>query len=133
MYKRDPYLKPRSADYIRRHRDRFYVTRIDGIIVGCVERIEIDPRTVELGALAIATKFRNQRVGVFTVSAFVETMAGAGYRRFIALTNNPRLQALLLDQGFDATVRPAYAERQRKSPGVKMFLKKPMRNSEFWT
>lgn len=123
MYKRDRYLKPRSAAYIRQHRHRFYVTRIDGIIVGCVEKIDIDPATVELGALAIATKFRNQRIGVFTVTAFQAAMVRAGYHRLIALTNNPRLQQLLSNQEFVRTSPPEYRSRQKQSPGVAMFVK----------
>lgn len=123
LYKRDRYLKPRSAAYMRQHRHRFYVTRIDGIIVGCVEKIEIDPMTVELGALAISTKFRNQRIGVFTVAAFEDAMVRAGYGCLISLTNNPRLRKLLSDQGFVRNSPPRYRLRQEQSPGVAMFVK----------
>ncbi len=69
MYKRARFLKPRSKAYLSRNRQRFFVTAIDGIVVGCLEKKIVDERTVELGALAISTRFRNQRVGVFTVNA----------------------------------------------------------------
>ncbi len=63
MYKRERFLKPRNLQYILNNMSRFYVSKIDGIIVGCVERLDIDAETVELGALAISARFRNQRVG----------------------------------------------------------------------
>jgi amino-acid N-acetyltransferase len=95
MYKRSGFLIPRSKAYLDKHRKNFFVTAIDGIVVGCVERKIIDERTVELGALAISTRFRSQRVGVHTVNAFMEKMQSEGYTRFISLTNNPRLEDAL--------------------------------------
>ncbi|MEJ2640910.1 MAG: GNAT family N-acetyltransferase [Desulfosarcinaceae bacterium] len=122
LYKRKGYIKPRSRDYIEAHRENFFITRIDGIVVGCAEALEIDPQTVELGAVAISTKFRNQRVGVYTVEAFLTAMKERGYRRVISLTNNPRLAALYHRMGFTPTSDPAYAGRQARSPGVQMYL-----------
>lgn len=122
-YKRGGFLKPRSKEYLSRNRDRFFVTSIDGIVVGCVEQKVIDARTVELGALAISTRFRNQRVGVYTVNAFIAAMQAQGYRRFISLTRNPRLQALFRQMGFVEESRSEYAARQAESPGVTMFFK----------
>ena len=123
MYKREKYLKPRNQQYILENRSRFYVCKIDGIIVGCVEKKHIDTNTVELGALAISTKFRSQRVGKYTVNAFIERMIRKGYNRFISFTNNPRLQRLYRSLGFAKTKEPLYKERQEASPGVAMFLK----------
>lgn len=123
MYKREKYLKPRNQRYILENRSRFYVCKIDGIIVGCVEKLHIDDQTVELGALAISTKFRSQRVGKFTVNAFIERMSGKGYTRFISLTNNPRLQKLYRSLGFTRARKPLYKERQAESPGVALFFK----------
>jgi N-acetylglutamate synthase-like GNAT family acetyltransferase len=123
-YKRLGYIKHRSRRYLQDHRDRFHITLIDGIIVGCVEGIPLDEETVELGALAIATKFRNQRVGVFTVKAFVEEMARRGFSRVVSLTNNPRLQSLYDGLGFRRESPSRYAERQAASPGVAMFHRK---------
>lgn len=122
-YKRAGFLKPRSKEYLDTNRQHFFVTAIDGIIVGCVEQKIIDQQTVELGALAISTRFRNQRVGVYTVNAFIHTMLGEGYRRFISLTGNPRLQELLRQLGFVAESLDEYQERQNQSPGVTMFFK----------
>jgi N-acetylglutamate synthase-like GNAT family acetyltransferase len=124
MYKRSGFLKPRSRVYLKEHRRNFYVTAIDGIVVGCVEKKEIDARTVELGALAISTRFRSQRVGVHTVTAFIERMQSQGYTRFISLTNNPRLEMLYKRLGFVQENRQEYRDRQRQSPDVKMFYKK---------
>ncbi|MBC2711957.1 MAG: hypothetical protein HGJ94_13500 [Desulfosarcina sp.] len=50
MYKRSGFLKPRTKAYLKKNRNRFYVTAIDGIVVGCVEQKIIDEQTVELGA-----------------------------------------------------------------------------------
>lgn len=123
MYKGAGYLVPRSKDYIAQNRSRFFVTEIDEIVVGCVEQKIVDQSTVELGALAISTRFRNQRIGVYTVSAFIETMVALGYSRFISLTGNPRLQALFTTMGFAKEKLPEYRERQEQSPGVPMFFR----------
>jgi N-acetylglutamate synthase-like GNAT family acetyltransferase len=123
MYKRSGFLKPRTKAYLNNNRHRFYVTAIDGIVVGCVERKTIDEKTVELGALAISTRFRNQRVGVHMVKSFMALMRSQGYTRFISLTNNPRLEALYAQLGFVQESRPEYRERQSRSPEVKMFCK----------
>ena len=123
MYKRAGFLKPRSKAYLNENRHRFYVTAIDGIVVGCVEQRIIDARTVELGALAISTRFRNQRVGVHIVKSFMTRMKSRGYTRFISLTNNPRLKTLYTQLGFVQESRPEYSERQAQSPDVKMYYK----------
>jgi len=123
MYKRAGFLKPRSKNYVNEHRSNFYVTEIDSIIVGCVEQKIVDEQTIELGALAISTRFRNQRIGVYTVNAFMETMAGLGYSTFISLTLNPRLQALFSQIGFVQKSPKEYSDRQAQSPSVQMFLK----------
>lgn len=122
-YKRAGFLKPRSKEYLSRNRENFFVTSIDGIIVGCVEQKVIDTQTVELGALAISTRFLKQRVGVYTVNAFIDTMLARGYRRFISLTGNPRLQALFKQLGFFEESPKEYSQRQSESPGVPMFFK----------
>ncbi len=122
-YKRSGFLKPRGKDYLDRHRHNFFVTVIDGIVVGCVEEKPFDEETVELGALAISTRFRNQRVGVYTVNAFMHAMRAAGFRRFISLTRNPRLQELRQRLGFVAGDRPEYKRRQEQSPGVPLFFR----------
>ena len=123
MYKRAGFLKPRSKNYVDEHRSSFFVTEIDSIVVGCVEQKIIDERTIELGALAISTRFRNQRIGVYTVEAFMETMASMGYTRFISLTLNPRLQDLFAQLGFSQESPEEYKERQSLSPDVQMFFK----------
>jgi N-acetylglutamate synthase-like GNAT family acetyltransferase len=121
MYKRSGYLKPRSRGYISRNRHRFFVTVIDGIAVGCLEQKIIDENTVELGALAISPRFRNQRIAVFTVNAFREMMASQGFVHMISLTKNPRLQVLYGQLGFVRRNPPEYRKRQDESPGVPMF------------
>ena len=124
MYRHSGFLKPRTKSYLNDNRHRFYVTAIDGIVVGCVELKIIDAQTVELGALAISTRFRNQRVGMHTVRSFMALMKSQGYTRFISLTNNPRLEALYTQHGFVQQSCPEYRERQAQSPDVKMFFRK---------
>jgi amino-acid N-acetyltransferase len=121
LYKREKFLKPRTESYLKAHRDNFFVTLIDEIVVGCVEKKVIDVHTVEIAALAISTKFRSQRVGVFTVQAFLQAMRQQGFTRFISLTNNPRLKLVYRALGFVPCNRPEYAARQSASPGVAMF------------
>jgi len=123
MYKRSGFLKPRTKAYLNKNRHRFYVTAIDGIVVGCVEQKIIDAQTVEMGALAISTRFRNQRVGVHTVKSFMALMKSQGYTRFISLTNNPRLEALYAQLGFVRESPAEYRQRQVLSPDVTMFCK----------
>ena len=127
LYKRKGFIKPRSREYVEANAENFFITRIDGIVVGCAEAIEIDAHTVELGALAISTKFRSQRVGVYTVEAFVAAMTERGYRQIISLTSNPRLAALYDRMGFAPSGDPAYAARQEMSPKVQMYLYKVSR------
>lgn len=123
LYKHEQYLKHRDMAYINKNINNFFATKIDDIVVGCVEKKEIDPQTVELGALAVSTKFQNQRVGLFTVNAFIETMSREGYRRFISLTNNPRLERLYELLGFERRSLRRYEARRKESPGVNMFFK----------
>ncbi len=122
LYKGKGYLKPRGRDYIATHRENFFMTQIDGIAVGCVEFKTIDMKTAELGALAISTRFRGQRVGVFTIRSFVEESRLRGYRRIISLTKNPRLQALYQAIGFARRSPSEYTARQAQSPGTPMFV-----------
>lgn len=121
LYAHEGYIKPRSKEYLAENKRNFYITHIDEIVVGCVEKKIIDTRTVEIAALAISTKFRNQRVGVFTVQAFIETLRKQGYTRFISLTNNPNLKKLYHTIGFSLCQCPEYKKRQAASPGVRMY------------
>jgi len=123
LYKREGYLKPRTRNYLMERRGNFFVTLIDDIVVGCVEKKIIDAHTVEIAALAISTKFRNQRVGVFTVQAFMDAIRKQGFTRFISLTNNPTLKKLYQTMGFEQCRRPEYLDRQAISPGVGMYFK----------
>jgi amino-acid N-acetyltransferase len=121
LYRSEGYLKPRTKGYLMENRANFFVTLIDDIVVGCVEKKIIDARTVEIAALAISTRFRHQRVGVFTLRAFMEALRKQGYTRFISLTNNPNLKNLYDALGFEPCRRPEYQERQALSPGVAMY------------
>ncbi len=122
LYKAKGYLKPRGRDYIAAHRENFFMTKIDGIAVGCAELIATDARTAELGALAISTRFRGQRVGVFTVDAFIAEARRRGYTRIISLTRNPRLKTLYHALGFVQRSPREYAARQAQSQGTPMFV-----------
>ena len=126
LYKGQGYLKPRDRTYIASHRENFYMTQIDGIAVGCVELIPVDAQTAELGALAISTRFRGQRVGVFTVNSFIEEARQRGYERIISLTKNPRLQTLYKSLGFVKQSPRRYAERQARSMDTPMFVKEDL-------
>ena len=123
LYSKKGFLKPRDKHYLFEHREHFRLTIIDGIAVGCLERIEIDSRTVELGALAISTRFRNQRIGVFTVNAFEDEVKQTGFSRIISLTNNPRLHSLYTQLGFKQGDLPEYSARQASSPEVALYYK----------
>jgi N-acetylglutamate synthase-like GNAT family acetyltransferase len=123
LYKDKGYLRPRDKAYIRAHRANFYMTQIDGIAVGCAELKPIDACTAELGALAISTRFRGQRVGIFTVKAFIREARRQGYTRVISLTRNPRLKALYLSMGFICRSPFEYMDRQQQSPDTPMFVK----------
>ncbi|MGD9211555.1 MAG: GNAT family N-acetyltransferase [Desulfobacteraceae bacterium] len=124
IYRHAGFLKPRTKTYILEHKNNFYVTKIDGIIVGCVEKKIIDNNTIELGAVAISTKFRNQRIGVFTITAFIQEMILQGYNCFISLTNNPKLKILYQRLGFLQQTPVEYQNRQKLSDNVQMFVKR---------
>jgi amino-acid N-acetyltransferase len=117
------YLKPRTETYLEKNRDRFYITSIDGIVAGCVEQKIINNQTVELGALAISNCFCNQRMGLYTVNSFLALMKAKGFKRFLSLTNNPRLKTLFHYLGFVQEYPSEYQDRQAQSPHVKMFFK----------
>ena len=123
LYKKKGFIKLRNKQYLFKHRQRFRLTMIDGIAVGCSEGIEIDPQTIELGALAISTRFRNQRVGVFTVNAFENESRSMGFSRIISFTNNPRLYSLYTQLRFKQGNLAQYFERSASSTGVTMFYK----------
>jgi amino-acid N-acetyltransferase len=123
LYQHEGYLKPRTKAYLKQHHHNFFVTLIDDIVVGCVEKKHIDPQTAEIAALAISTRFRNQRVGLFTVKAFMHAMQQEGYVRFISLTNNPNLRKLYQALGFSPCQHTEYQARQALSPDVAMFCK----------
>jgi N-acetylglutamate synthase-like GNAT family acetyltransferase len=123
LYKHEGFLRPRTEAYLNANRNNFFVTLIDDIVVGCVEKKIVDARTAEIGALAISSRFRNQRIGLFTVQAFIDAMRQQGFTRFISLTNNPTLKRLYLTMGFASAARPEYQRRQRESPGVTLFFK----------
>jgi N-acetylglutamate synthase-like GNAT family acetyltransferase len=126
LYKAKGYLKPRDTAYIAAHRDNFFMTQIDGIAVGCAELKTIDAQTAELGALAISTRFRGQRVGVFTVNAFITEARRRGFTRIISLTRNPRLKQLYLAMGFVQRAPREYAHRQALSPNTPMFVREDL-------
>jgi amino-acid N-acetyltransferase len=129
LYRSKGFLKPRDRAYIAAHRDNFFMTRIDGIMVGCVELLPVDDQTAELGALAISTRFQGQRVGVFTVNAFIDEARRRGYRSIISLTKNPRLQSLYLSLGFVRQSPARFAERQARSAGTPMFVMDDLSNA----
>jgi N-acetylglutamate synthase-like GNAT family acetyltransferase len=126
LYKTKGYLKPRGRAYVADHRNNFYMTQIDGIAVGCAELKPVDAQTAELGALAISTRFRGQRVGIFTVNSFMAEARRRGYTRIISLTRNPRLQSLYQAMGFVRRTPRAYARRQAQSPDTPMFIREDL-------
>jgi amino-acid N-acetyltransferase len=121
LYKKGGFLKPRSAEYIRKHKDHFFIVRIDGILVGCCELLELDRLTAELGAVAVSTKFLSQRVSVYLITAFIAEMKRQGFHRIISLTNNPKLATLYEKFGFVRDTPQDLIFRQEQSPNVKMF------------
>ncbi len=122
-YKHLGYIKPRSDAYLMKHWKNFFVTLIDDIVVGCVEKKIIDAETAEIAALAISTKFRNQRVGVYTVESFMQTVRSQGFTCVVSLTNNPALIKLYEKMGFNPCRKDQFATRQDQSPGVRMYFK----------
>jgi amino-acid N-acetyltransferase len=123
LYKSEGFLKPRTEAYLHARHTDFYVTLIDDIVVGCAEKKVIDDHTVEIGALAVSTRFRNQKIGVFTVRAFMEAMRQQGFTRVISLTNNPALDHLYVGMGFERGHAAEYQARQDASPNVTMYFK----------
>jgi amino-acid N-acetyltransferase len=123
LYKHEGFLKPRTEAYLHAHYADFYVTLIDDIVVGCVEKKVIDERTVEIGALAVSTRFRNQKIGVFTVQSFMAAMRQLGFSRLISLTNNPTLDRLYHAMGFERGHSAEYPMRQAESPDVAMYYR----------
>lgn len=98
------------------------MAKIDAIPVGCVEKINLSENTVELGALAVATRYRNQQVGFFLIKSFVELVKKEGYRRVVSLTKNPKLKKIYCSVGFEEKIPVDLQHRKSKSPNVPMFV-----------
>ncbi len=122
IYKKQGYLKTRSREYIQARRDHFFIVRIDGIVVGCAEKIRLDAKTAELGALAISSRFRNQQIGLLLIRSFLDQMKADGFSRVVSLTNNQKLGRMYLDLGFRYESPLSLKSRQNQSPGVGMYL-----------
>jgi N-acetylglutamate synthase-like GNAT family acetyltransferase len=123
-YRSQGFLKFRDKDYVKQHKDFFYVARIDGIIVGCAEQIPIDQDTIELGSLAVSIRFRKQQIGHFIIQSFQNKMIEKGVSTIISLTKNPLLKKIFINLGFVHENPERYADRQRQSPESHMFVKK---------
>ncbi len=122
IYKKEGFLKTRSREYIQSRRNNFYIVRIDGIVVGCAEKIWLDSKTAELGALAISSRFRNQQIGLLLIRSFLNQMKADGYSRVVSLTNNQKLSWMYLDLGFRYESPADLKFRQDQSPGVYMYI-----------
>jgi len=122
-YRNQGYLKPRDKAYVNAHKKCFYVSRIDQIIVGCAEKIPVDPNTVELGSLAVSTRFRKHQIGHFIIKAFEKEMKLSGIDTIISLTRNPLLKKIFAQLGYDQESPKRYGNRQNQSPQSKMFIK----------
>ncbi|MBU0969042.1 MAG: GNAT family N-acetyltransferase, partial [Proteobacteria bacterium] len=114
--------KTRSREYIQSRRDHFFIVKIDGIVVGCAEKIQLDPKTAELGALAISSRFRNQQIGLLLIRSFLNQMKADGFSQVVSLTANQKLGRMYLDLGFRNESPPSMKFRQDQSPGVGMYL-----------
>ncbi len=115
-------IKPRNRDHISAFRQNFYMAKIDGIPVGCVEKINLSDTTAELGALAVATRYRNHQVGYFLIKSFVELAKKEGYQRVVSLTRNPKLKTIYCSVGFKEKTPEDLQYRKSKSPNVPMFV-----------
>jgi amino-acid N-acetyltransferase len=115
-------IRSRSREYISVLRKNFYIAKIDGIPVGCIEKIPLSEGTAELGALAVATRYRNHQVGFFLIKSFVELVKKEGYHRVVSLTKNPRLKNIYCSVGFEEKTPDDLQNRKAKSPNVPMFV-----------
>ena len=115
-------IKPRTREHISAMRKNFHMAKIDGIPVGCVETIVLDSVSAELGALAVATRYRNQQVGFFLIRSFVGMAKTQGFKRVVSLTRNRKLKGIYLSVGFEEKTPDDLRFRQEKSPGVPMFV-----------
>jgi len=123
-YRGEGYLKPRTKLYIQDHKHNFYAAKIDHVIVGCAEKIVLSNDAVELGSLAVSTKFRSQQIGLFIVTSFIKEIQKDNFKWLVSLTNNPKLQDLLCAFGFEQKTPDDFIHRQACSPKTKMFIKK---------
>jgi amino-acid N-acetyltransferase len=115
-------IKPRNREHISALKEKFYMAKIDGIPVGCVEKINLSEDTAELGALAVATRYRNHQVGFFLIKSFVDLVKKEGYKRVVSLTRNPKLKNIYCSVGFEEKTPDDLQHRKAKSPDVPMFV-----------
>jgi N-acetylglutamate synthase-like GNAT family acetyltransferase len=107
---------------VEKNRKKFYIAKIDDIVVGCLEKIDLDRTTIELGALAVATRFRNQQIGIFLIQSFVALARKQGCQRIISLTRNPKLQKIYQSFGFKRKIPQDLEKRKKRSPEVPMYV-----------
>jgi len=83
------HLLPRSLQEITVHANRFIVTVIDDVVVGCVDLAPLSRTVGEVRSLVVSDAARSMGVGRTLLDAVVTGAARAGFERLCAFTHTP--------------------------------------------
>lgn len=117
-------LRPRSREYVTENIDNFITVKVEGKIVGCVEIINIDDRTIELGGIAVAMDAQKMNIGL----QLIDTVERYAYTRgltILSVTGYDRLAHMYEQRGYTLREEWKYDERAQQSPNKAMYIKIP--------
>jgi N-acetylglutamate synthase-like GNAT family acetyltransferase len=83
------HLLPRSLEDVTEHIARFFVTEVDGTVVGCAELARLSPSVAEVRSLVVTESLRGQKIGTRLVAHLASSGTAAGYATLCAFTHDP--------------------------------------------
>ena len=115
-------LKPRNQEYITTNIDNFITVKVGGQLVGSVEIINIDNKTIELGGIAVDTDIQNMNIGIQLIDA-VERYASTRGLNIISVTGSPKLARIYQQRGYVLRESGEYQKRAEESPTKHLYIK----------
>lgn len=115
-------LRSRSQEYITANIDNFLTVQLDGQIVGCVEIINVDENTIELGGIAVDRDIQNMNIGLQLIDA-VERYAYMRGLTIISVTGSPKLARIYEKRWYVLRESGEYDKRAKQSPTKHLYIK----------
>lgn len=115
-------LKPRNKNYIRERVRNFTVIKNDKEIIACGEMIDLDERTIELGAMGTHPEHQNKWLSAKILER-AEWFAEKKGKDIILVTDNENLMRTLWKRWYTNATH-LYRKRHAQSPTKKIYMKK---------